>query len=129
MKRGSRDEGPGLFAERVVKGSALRRLDAQLGELRYEVWAEKLEREFSIMLLPVLRENISTDDCRILAARLAMLAAKRARSASALVDDCPVVKCRKCEAILVYHTAFCLCVSCSGMAKPEDKAVILDPGE
>lgn len=132
MKKGSPGDGLDLFSQRKERGRALLEgsKDPQLGfELRYEGWAEKLEREFSIMLLPVLREGISTEECRILASRLAMLAAKRARDASALADDFPVVKCRKCEAILVYQTAFCLCVSCSGMSKPTDLGLIVDSGE
>ena len=132
MKKGSPSDGLDLFSQRKERGRLLLACskDPQLGfELRYEGWAEKLEREFSIMLLPVLREGISTEECRILAARLAMLAAKRARDASALADDLPVVKCRKCEAILVYQTAFCLCGSCSGTSKPTDVGLILDFGE
>ena len=134
MKKGSREHGENLdlFAARNERGRALVACskDPQLAfDLRYEAWAERLEREFAIMLLPVLRETLSTDECRILAARLAMLAAKRARVASALADDLPVVKCLKCQVILVYQTAFCLCGSCSGASKPNDLGLVLESDE
>ena len=132
MKKSGRDGGLDLFSRRVERGRALLAgsKDPQLGfELRYEGWAEKLEREFSIMLLPVLREGIPTEECRRLAARLVMLAAKRAREASALIDDLPVVKCLKCEAILFHQTAFCFCGPCSGTSKLVDLGLVPGSGE
>ena len=42
--------------------------------LRYDGWAEKLEKEITLILLPKLDSKFSQDECRRLAARLAMLA-------------------------------------------------------
>lgn len=82
------------------------------GVLRYDGWAEKLEKELSIILLPKLDPRFSQDECREIAARLAMLAARRARDARVLVDETTLVKCRGCDAQIVAQTAVCLCESC-----------------
>ena len=80
--------------------------------LRYDGWAEKLEKEIALILLPKLDSKFPQDECRRLAARLAMLAARRARDARALVDETALVKCRGCDAQIVAQTAACLCESC-----------------
>ena len=82
------------------------------GMLRYDGWAEKLEKELSIILLPKLDPRFSQDECRQIAARLAMLAARRARDAKVLVDETTLVKCRGCDAQIVAQTAVCLCETC-----------------
>ena len=81
-------------------------------ELRYDGWAEKLEREFAIVLTPYLDKSFAQSKCREISARLAMLAAKRAREASALLDETPMVKCRGCNASIVAQDSVCLCESC-----------------
>lgn len=82
-------------------------------ELRYEVWAERLEREFSLLLIPYMDPKITTEKIRIIAARMAMVAAKRAREASALDDDddC-IVKCASCQTKVVQKVSASLCVDC-----------------
>jgi hypothetical protein len=82
------------------------------GMLRYDGWAEKLEKEIAIILMPKLDSKFSPDEHRLLAARLAMLAARRARDAKVLVDEAALVKCRGCDAQIVAQTAVCLCESC-----------------
>ena len=82
------------------------------GMLRYDGWAEKLEKEFAIILLPKIDLKFSPDEHRLLAARLAMLASKRARDAKVLVDEATLVKCRGCDAQIVAQTAVCLCELC-----------------
>lgn len=80
--------------------------------LRYDGWAEKLEKELAIILLPKLDPKFLPDECRRLAARLAMLASRRARDAKVLVDETALVNCRGCDAQIVAQTAVCLCESC-----------------
>ena len=82
------------------------------GMLRYDGWAEKLEKEIAIILAPKLDPKFSQDELRLLAARLAMLASKRARDAKVLVDEATLVRCRKCDAQIVAQTAVCLCEEC-----------------
>ena len=82
------------------------------GMLRYDGWAEKLEKEIALILMPKLDSKFPQDECRLLAARLAMLAAKRARDAKVLVDEATLVRCRGCSAQIVAQTAICLCESC-----------------
>jgi hypothetical protein len=82
-------------------------------EIRYEVWAERLEREFSLLLIPFMDPKLSTEKIRVVSARMAMLAAKRAREASALDDDdADVVGCVGCKAELVRTVSEVLCLSC-----------------
>lgn len=47
-------------------------------------WARRLEREFALIIMPVLDRNFSPDKCREVSANLAKLAARRARDAGAL---------------------------------------------
>jgi hypothetical protein len=82
------------------------------GMLRYDGWAEKFEKEVAIILAPKLDPKFSPDEHRLLAARLAMLASKRARDAKVLVDEATLVKCRGCDAQIVAQTAVCLCEEC-----------------
>jgi len=82
-------------------------------EMRYEVWAERLEREFSLFLIPFMDPKLSTEKIRIVSARMAMLAAKRAREASALDDDDDdVVGCVGCKTELVRTVSEVLCLGC-----------------
>lgn len=82
-------------------------------ELRYELWAERLEREFSFMLIPFMEPKLSTEKIRQVSARMAMLAAKRAREASALDDDDKrTAKCSGCQTLLVKAASASLCVGC-----------------
>jgi|WetSurSiteA1Bulk_404760.scaffolds.fasta_scaffold71843_2 hypothetical protein len=88
-------------------------LAAEQGELRYEVWAERLEREFSLLLIPFMDPKLTTEKIRIISARMAMLAAKRARQASALDDDDErVVKCASCQTKLIQTVSASLCCGC-----------------
>jgi hypothetical protein len=82
-------------------------------ELRYDSWAERLEREIAIILTPILDSSYSKDKCREVSGRLANLASKRAREASALDDDEPTVKCRGCKTSIMAAVSVCLCESCS----------------
>ncbi len=81
--------------------------------LRYEIWAERLEREFSLLLMPYVDPKLATEKVRIISARMAMLAAKRAREASALDDDDKhVVKCSGCRMELIRTTSASICCGC-----------------
>jgi hypothetical protein len=87
-------------------------------EMRYEVWAERLEREFSLLLIPYMDPKLDVDRIRIISARMAMLAAKRAREASALDDDDDnLVKCSGCRVPVVKATASSLCFECLSRLK------------
>ena len=88
-------------------------LSGQEPELRYEIWAERLEREFSLLLIPFMDPKLTTEKIRVISARMAMLAAKRAREASALDDDDErVVRCASCQINLIQTVSASLCCGC-----------------
>jgi predicted nucleic acid-binding protein len=82
-------------------------------ELVHDGWSEKLAREFALKLLPHLDKSYSQGKCRDIADALALLAAKRARAATALRDDHEVVLCRSCDtSVFILATAH-LCSTCA----------------
>ena len=81
-------------------------------DFRFEDWAEKLEREFAIKLLPYLDKRYEVEACRKISASMAMLAARRAREASALNDELAPVMCVGCDHTIPSITALHLCATC-----------------
>jgi hypothetical protein len=71
---------------------------------------DMLEKEFGLILLPLIDKSYSVTMCREVAMRLATLAAKRARAASALAA--PTTKCSGCDAEVDVRSAICLCGRC-----------------
>ena len=84
-------------------------------ELFHDGWSEKLAREFALLLLPHIDKSYSQGKCRDIADRLALLAGKRAREATALRDDKEVVLCRSCDARVFLLATAHLCSTCAAV--------------
>jgi len=82
-------------------------------ELVHDGFAEKLGKEIAIKLLPHLDRSYSQSKCRDIADSLALLAAKRAREATLLRDDCEKVTCRGCDAEVFLQATAHLCERCA----------------
>ena len=81
-------------------------------ELAHDGWAQKLGKEFALKLLPYLDKSFSQSKCRDIADALALLAARRAREATALRDDLETVVCRGCDASVFLQATSHLCQAC-----------------
>lgn len=93
----------------------------QLGfDLRFDDWAERLAREFAIVLMPRLKESMTRDDCRALGGRLAMLASRRAREAGELRDACSIVSCSGCGQSVDVKSSSVLCPTCCARVGSEE---------
>jgi hypothetical protein len=82
-------------------------------ELSHDGWSEKLAKEFALKLLPHLDKSYSQGKCRDIADALALLAAKRARAATALRDDQEAVLCQSCDAKVFLQATAHLCSKCA----------------
>lgn len=83
-------------------------------DLRYEDWAARLSLEIALILTPAVGPHYDATRTRELGGRIAMLAAKRAREASALKDDVAVVPCRSCGTEVPAGMAAHYCFTCKG---------------
>ena len=82
-------------------------------ELSHDGWAARLAQEFALKLLPHLDKSYSQSQCRDIADALALLAARRAREATALRDDQEVVMCRGCDSKVFSQATAHLCEKCA----------------
>jgi hypothetical protein len=82
-------------------------------DLTHDGWAEKLGKEFALKLLPHLDKSYPQSKCCDIADALALLAARRAREATALRDDCEAVTCRGCDASVFLLGTAHLCPKCA----------------
>lgn len=86
----------------------------QLGfELVVDDWAERLSREFAVVLFPYLKEPMTLDDCRALGGRLATLAGKRACEAGKLGEAVEIVSCCSCKQRVDAGSTASICPTCS----------------
>lgn len=77
-----------------------------------DVWVDRLEKEFSIKLLPLLDKSFPVDKCREVAKSLAELAARRAREAKVLPSLTMSARCVGCDAEVDVKDAAFLCAGC-----------------
>jgi len=91
----------GATAKGSVKGSVTQPRDA---------WVDMIEKEFGLILMPLIDKSYSVTMCREVATRLAVLAAKRARAASALSEM--VVRCAGCDTEVDVKSGISLCGRC-----------------
>lgn len=78
----------------------------------FDDWAERLSKEFAVVLFPYLKEPMTLDDCRALGGRLATLAGKRAREAGALGDAASIVECCVCRQQVDVKSTSVICPTC-----------------
>jgi hypothetical protein len=76
---------------------------AEQVEFNYDTFAEDLERDFALMIMPHYGDGFTREAVRLLSARLAMLASRRAREVGKLPDFqgvshfCPNCTCWSCQ--------------------------------
>ena len=85
--------------------------------LEHDDFAERLEREFAIILLPVVDRAMPQDRCREVAGRLALHASRRARDAGRLAALPKPSPCAGCDAPVEQGEGVVLCARCAGDIK------------
>lgn len=87
--------------------------------LEHDAFAERLGREFALILLPVLDKSMPQDRCREVADRLALLASRRAKDEGRMTKASALVPtpCAMCDAPVTLEDAKLLCARCSASVR------------
>jgi hypothetical protein len=80
-------------------------------ELR-DVWVDRLDKEFGIMLMPFIDKSYPVEKCREIARKLAELAAKRVWDVGALASGVSTVRCSGCDVEVDVRATIQLCERC-----------------
>jgi hypothetical protein len=84
----------------------------ELGSKLRDVWVDRLEKEFGIMLLPFFDKSFPRERCLQIVKGLVDLAAKRAREVKALAECTITVRCRGCDTEVDARAVVHLCGRC-----------------